>query len=83
MVDLHDQIEIEKIPREIEVISDKKSVPTDSSNLAFWAAEFFLRKTKIAGGVRIKIRKRIPVGAGFGGGSSDASAVLKGLQNFL
>jgi 4-diphosphocytidyl-2-C-methyl-D-erythritol kinase len=83
MVDLRDEIEIEKIPRGIDIICDQKSVPTDGSNLAFWAAEFFLRKTKIAGGVRIKIKKRIPVGAGLGGGSSNAASVLIGLQKLF
>ncbi len=83
MVDLQDEIALEKTSQGIEIISDQKSVPTDSSNLAFWAAEFFLRKTKITGGVRIKIKKRIPVGAGLGGGSSNAASVLTGLQRLF
>lgn len=83
MVDLQDQIDLQKTSQGIEIISDQKSVPTDSSNLAFWAAEFFLHKTKIAGGVRIMIKKRIPVGAGLGGGSSNAASVLMGLQKLF
>jgi len=83
MVDLQDQIEIEKIPRGIDIICDQKSVPTDSGNLAYWAVELFLRKTKSAGGVRVKIKKKIPVGAGLGGGSSNAASVLIGLQKLF
>lgn len=47
-------------------------------NLAHQAAEIFLRETGRAGGVEIELTKRIPLGGGLGGGSSDAAAVLLG-----
>ena len=54
--------------------------PADSSNLAFRAAESLRRVCGIRSGVSIHIHKRVPIGAGMGGGSSDAAAVLIGLN---
>ena len=51
-----------------------------SGNLAWKAAELFLRETKHDGGAAIELHKHIPHGAGLGGGSSDAAAVLKALN---
>lgn len=56
------------------------SSPADSSNLAFRAAMALRLACGINKGVAIHIDKRIPVGAGMGGGSSDAAAVLTGLN---
>jgi len=51
-----------------------------SGNLAWKAAELFLRETKHNGGAAIELHKKIPHGAGLGGGSSDAAAALKALN---
>ncbi|MBI4208471.1 MAG: 4-(cytidine 5'-diphospho)-2-C-methyl-D-erythritol kinase [Deltaproteobacteria bacterium] len=56
-------------------------VPSNRENLAYRAAEYFFERFKIDGGVEIELQKRIPVGAGLGGGSSDAAAVLRGLAS--
>lgn len=50
-----------------------------TDNLCYRAAELFRRRYGIARGVKIHLTKNIPVGAGLGGGSADAAAVLKGL----
>jgi 4-diphosphocytidyl-2-C-methyl-D-erythritol kinase len=52
----------------------------DESNLAWKAAAILREKTGTGKGVRIRLHKRIPMGAGMGGGSADAAAVLYGLN---
>jgi 4-diphosphocytidyl-2-C-methyl-D-erythritol kinase len=51
-------------------------VPHDERNLAWRAADRFRRAAGIAHGVRIRLQKNIPVGAGLGGGSADAGVLL-------
>lgn len=64
----------------IKVSSDNKAVPRDEANLCFKAAKLLRDEFRPAKGLDIKIKKRIPVGAGLGGGSSNAAAVLLGLN---
>jgi 4-diphosphocytidyl-2-C-methyl-D-erythritol kinase len=61
---------------------DVAGVPLDDSNLVLRAAAEFARRTGWKGGARFRLRKRIPVGAGLGGGSSNAVAALRAL-NYL
>jgi 4-diphosphocytidyl-2-C-methyl-D-erythritol kinase len=56
---------------------------SDQDNLAYRAADLFFARTGMGGGVGIGIEKRIPVGSGLGGGSSDASAVLLGMNELF
>ncbi len=56
------------------------AVPTGDQNLCIQAARMFQESTGVGEGVHIQLDKRIPMGAGLGGGSSDAAAVLKGLN---
>ena len=61
---------------------DREDIPTDSSNLAWKAVGLFYKRLgKDPGGVTIRITKRIPAQAGLGGGSADAAAVLKALND--
>lgn len=78
-VDLYDTLTLEKSDS-ITLNCDCLDIPVDGSNLAMKAAYAFFDYTKLIGGVRIDLIKRIPHGAGMGGGSSDAAAVLKGLD---
>ena len=56
-------------------------LPSDGRNIAVRAAQLFFREAGMEGaGAHIHIEKRIPVGAGLGGGSADAAAVLRGLN---
>jgi 4-diphosphocytidyl-2-C-methyl-D-erythritol kinase len=82
-VDLHDDIVITLLPRSraIEVTCDHPLVPGDEKNLAHQAAAALRHFGRPTGGVRIEIKKRIPVGGGLGGGSSNAAVVLMGLDH--
>ena len=62
---------------------DKEGIPTDSRNLAWKAAEVYCQAmNKDPGGLEIRITKRIPSEAGMGGGSADAAAVLRALNDY-
>ncbi|MBQ9132179.1 MAG: 4-(cytidine 5'-diphospho)-2-C-methyl-D-erythritol kinase [Clostridia bacterium] len=60
--------------------SGNDAMPLDCRNLAWRAAELFLGTVRRSGEVRITIEKHIPMAAGLAGGSSDAAAVLRGLN---
>ncbi|MCZ6782640.1 MAG: 4-(cytidine 5'-diphospho)-2-C-methyl-D-erythritol kinase [Proteobacteria bacterium] len=68
---------------ELEGRAPSRDVPTDETNLAAAAARAFLDAAGLAGRVRIRLRKEVPVAAGLGGGSSDAGAVLRGLAELF
>ncbi len=82
-VDLCDEIGIIGGEQGISVESAGLSVPGGEENLAYRAAALFLKTTGIRAGVRIQIVKRIPLGAGLGGGSSDAATTLWGLNRLF
>jgi 4-diphosphocytidyl-2-C-methyl-D-erythritol kinase len=67
----------------IRLTCSDASVPSDSSNLAHRAAAVFTEHTGLRCGVDIHLEKNIPHGAGLGGGSSDAAAVLVALDRLL
>lgn len=79
-VSLFDLVSLEKTQSGVELGSTLRFLPDNSDNLAYAAAEAFFRESGIKGGVRIFLKKHIPVGAGLAGGSSNAAAVLRGLN---
>jgi 4-diphosphocytidyl-2-C-methyl-D-erythritol kinase len=83
-IGLSDEIEIvHAAGHEISLTCNDPEIPTDSANLCVRAVELFREETGIAHGISISLMKRIPHGAGLGGGSSDAAAVLKGLNTIF
>jgi 4-diphosphocytidyl-2-C-methyl-D-erythritol kinase len=67
----------------ITIRSGSAELPQDSSNLAYRAADAFMIAANQRIAVDIEIQKRIPIGSGLGGGSSDAAAVLLALNRTL
>jgi 4-diphosphocytidyl-2-C-methyl-D-erythritol kinase len=78
-VSLYDKLTITPNRGGIILKCSDKNLPTDEKNLAFRAAILLQNKLNISKGADIYLEKNIPIGAGLGGGSSDAAAVIKGL----
>ena len=82
-VDITDEVQVTLVerrpggPPEIDLfIRPDGAAPADPSNLCWQAARLFCRERRVSGHLQIAVDKEIPAGAGLGGGSSDAMAVL-------
>lgn len=64
----------------IELCCSAPYIPSDERNIAYKAAKRYIDEAGITCGVKIDIQKRIPSGAGMGGGSADAAAVLLAME---
>src|SRR5947199_2143251 len=84
-ISLYDEIRIDKgrPGKVIEFRCDDPSVAKGDDNLAVRAAKAFFETTTIESAVSIELRKKIPHGAGLGGGSSDAASVLLALNDLF
>lgn len=81
---LYDQLELERQESpEISVSTNLAYLPTDGDNLVYRAAKLLLDEFRISEGVKIHLKKHIPVAAGLAGGSSDAAAVLVGVNRMF
>ena len=79
-IDLCDKMLFRKTASSIRIISPDSSLPQDEQNLAYQAFTCFQDRFRIQGGIEIHIRKAIPIGAGLGGGSSNAATTLLALN---
>lgn len=84
-ISLEDRITIERVgdKGDIHFSCDDPSLPAGVDNLVVRAAKVFCERTGMGGGITIRLEKRIPHGAGLGGGSSDAASTLSGLNELF
>jgi 4-diphosphocytidyl-2-C-methyl-D-erythritol kinase len=84
---LADQLELDHAPKNssdlVAFSCNDPTLPTDANNLCVQAAHLFQKTLGIQEPVSISLLKKIPHGAGLGGGSSDAAAVLRGLNSLF
>tara|TARA_B100000941_G_scaffold267478_1_gene223451 strand:+ start:4084 stop:4938 length:855 start_codon:yes stop_codon:yes gene_type:complete len=84
-IDLHDTINFKKnLEKKINFSTDGAIiVPNDKTNLCYKAAKLILENYKTSSGINIHLTKNIPIGAGLGGGSSNAATVLLALNDIF
>jgi len=79
-LELHDTLELSPDPTGALTLTCDAPALAGPANLAWRAADLLRQETGYDGGARLTLRKRVPVDAGLGGGSSDAAAALLGLN---
>ena len=84
-ISLRDRLTIEPVSDKdgIDFLCDDSSLPNGEDNLVVRAANLFQKTTGTTGGIKLALEKRIPHGAGLGGGSSDAASTLLGLNKLF
>jgi 4-diphosphocytidyl-2-C-methyl-D-erythritol kinase len=82
---LADRLAVERAggDEEIRFSCDDPSLPGGHHNLVVRAAKLFRERTKVTSGITLSLEKKIPHGAGLGGGSSDAASTLLGLNKIF
>ena len=81
---LYDDVKIEKTAEPgISLVTNLGFLPTGEGNLAYRAAKLLMDEFEIEEGVKISLNKHIPVAAGLAGGSSNAAAVLFGINRIF
>jgi len=82
-INLRDKIFLHTGGRDIRVTSNSSEIPDNEENLAYQAAHLLYSKFSLPTGLQIFIEKNIPVGAGLAGGSTDAAAVIMGINEIF
>ena len=83
-INMYDKLELSKTKEDkITVETNVSFLPTNENNLVYRAADLLKKEFGIKQGIHIKLSKFIPVAAGMAGGSSDAAAVLYGMNKMF
>ena len=82
-VGIYDVLSFEKTDTGIVITTDAGELPTDENNLIYKAARLMMDTYGISEGVQIHLQKNIPIAAGMAGGSTDAAATMKGLNQLF
>ncbi len=83
MVDIYDELEFKKAKDGITITTNHGELPTNKDNLIYKAASIMIEEYGIQEGVHIHLTKNIPVAAGMAGGSSDAAATFRGMNELF
>lgn len=82
-VDLADEMVCDLTDGDIQIVSNEAVLPVDERNILWKVIDCIRKESEKSFGVTIQLTKRIPIAAGMGGGSSDAAALLLGLNDQL
>lgn len=82
-LDIYDELELAIQEEEITVSTDNMELPVDKNNLVYQAAALMKQRFQLEKGVSIHLKKRIPIAAGMAGGSADAAAVFRGMNELF
>ncbi|MGA9406024.1 MAG: 4-(cytidine 5'-diphospho)-2-C-methyl-D-erythritol kinase [Bacteroidota bacterium] len=80
-INVFDELALEPSDAVISISCDNQRIPTDENNLCWKAVELLRSEIGTTRGASVHIKKKIPIGAGLGGGSSDAATVLIALPS--
>ncbi len=80
-VGLWDELALERAEGGISITTDAAGLSTGEDNLIYKAARLMFEKYGISSGLRVRLQKNIPIAAGMAGGSTDAAAVMKGINH--
>lgn len=79
-INLYDTLYLQRSREGISIVTNCSKLPSDDNNLVYQAAILMQKEYGVKRGVKINLHKRIPIGGGLGGGSSNAAATLIGLN---
>ena len=82
-IPIHDTLRFTRARRGLQLTCNLPSLPTDSRNLVYRAAQLFLHAAQIQDGIQLHLEKQVPLAAGLGGGSSNAAVALLGLNELF
>ena len=82
-IHLFDRLEMKKTAGGITMTTNLSFLPTNENNLVYTAAKLLIDEFQIKDGIDVKLHKHIPVAAGMAGGSTDAAAVLYGMNRMF
>lgn len=82
-VDIYDELTFERIPSGISLTTNHGELPLDENNLIYKAVCLMQKTYGISEGVKVHLQKNIPVAAGMAGGSTDAAATLKAMNELF
>ncbi len=82
-VGIYDELTFQRQESGICITTDSGELPTNEDNLIYKAARLLMDKYQVQEGVRIHLQKNIPIAAGMAGGSTDAAATFKGINELF